>query len=353
MFIVHRSSFIVCISEHTPVKKDLTFAVSAIVLTLLLCYGLAAALPNHPPTPSRPFTLEKSGGKPAAALAGETVVMHVNGEPVTEREFMMYMQSAPQEMQAFYASGQGRELLAQEIVKIKALAQEAERLGIQNDADTAVRLNVDRSNILAGMALRKMVTKPSEERLRAEYAKDKKSFETVDLSHILISYEGAQVPPKNGQQITAEEAMKRAQEVSRRLRAGGDFAAAAREVSDDVQSGQNGGFLGPVGPGAMPPELDAAVMKLQSGQISDPVPSQFGIHIFKAGERKAAPLQEQVREALAVRIQRAEADAAVAKLQAAAKVDLDPKFFAKGPGQPMQGMPGQLQRPPQPRGSNR
>ena len=313
-------------------KRDLTFAVSAILVTLLLCFGLAAARPNLPPTPSRPFTMEKSSGKAGVPPAGEKVVMHVNGEPVTEREFMMYMQSAPQEMQAFYASPQGRQLLAQEIVKIKALAQEAERLGVDREAETAVRLNVDRSNILAGMALRKMVTKPSEERLRAEYAKEKKSFETVDLSHILISFQGAQVPPKSGQQIPPQEAMKRAQEIVRRLRAGRNYAAIAREVSDDVQSGQNGGLIGPVAPGALPPELDAVVMKLQPGQISDPVPSQFGIHIFRAGERKAAPLEDQVREALAARIQRSEADAAVAKLQAVAKVDLDPKFFPKGAG---------------------
>jgi parvulin-like peptidyl-prolyl isomerase len=316
------------------VRKDITFAVAAVVVIGLVCFALNAARPALPLVPSHPFEAAKA--TPArGALPNEKVVMHVNGEPVTEREFMMWVMSAPEEMRSFYAGAQGRELLAQEIVKIKALSQEAERLGLTTEAETATRLNVDRSNILAGMALRKIVPRPSEQRLQAEYAKDKKNFETVEISHILVAYAGGQIPPRTGRPQPAAQAMGRAREIATRLRAGADFAKVAQTESDDLQSGRAGGVLGPIPPGAMPPVLDAVVQKLKPGEISDPVQSQFGIHIFKAGERKAQPLGDQVREALTTRIQRADAEVAVQRLQKQAKVELDPKFFGKATLSPM------------------
>lgn len=302
-------------------KRDLIAAFIALILVAGVCYGLAAVRVDIPAKPSDPLPIET-----ARDLTGETIVMHVNGEPVTEREFNAFLAQAPAQAQGFYASPQGRRLLADELVKLKSLEQEAERLGIEKDPETRTRLSMTRTNILAGLALRRLVPPMTDAKLRAEYNKERRNLESVELSHILVAYQGGQVPPRSGQPLPLPQAMEKARAIAARLKGGADFAATAARESDDVNSGRSGGALGPVSGGALPPDLDAVAMSLQTGQISEPVRSDFGIHIFKAGKRTAQPY-EQIREALAQRVERQEAEEAVTRVSRGAKVELDPKFF--------------------------
>jgi parvulin-like peptidyl-prolyl isomerase len=68
------------------------------------------------------------------------------------------------------------------------------------------------------------------------------------------------------------------------------------------------------------------VTALQPGQVSDPVPSRFGVHIFKVGAHTSQPL-EQLRPSIARRIQQQATLEKVEQMRKAAKVDFDPKFF--------------------------
>lgn len=306
--------------------KDIAKGLIAILAVLAITYGLAAARPDRPLTPSAPFTGKAHGTPAKASAAGGRVIMHVNGEPVTEAEFGAFMTQAPEQMQMLYQSPEGRRLLAQEFVKLKVLEQEGRRLGIEHDANVATRLEMDRINVMAGSTLRKLVSKPSEARLRAEYEKEKGRLAAKDISHILIAYEGGVVPGRGGRTRTLAQAGAHASRIAQRAKGGGNFADLARSESDDVQPAQAGGFLGPIADGALPPELNAVVMSLQPGQVSDPVRSQFGVHVFKAGQAKSQPY-EQVRDTLAAQVQRQEAEAAMARLEKTAKVELDPKFF--------------------------
>lgn len=324
-------------------KKDIFAAAVAIVIVGGICFGLAAVRPDLPPTPSQPFTPAAGTAAKKKVGANETVVMRVNGEPITEREFNAFLTQAPAQMQPFYASPQGRRMLADELVKLKALEQEAARLGLENDPETSTRIDMMRTNILAGMALRKLVGAADDKKLRAEYEKERGNLETVELSHILIAYQGGQIPPRTGQAPPLPQAMAKAMSLMARLKAGADFAQLASRESDDVNTAREGGSLGPVGAGALPQELEGPVMTLQPGQISDPLRSQFGIHIFKAGQRSSQPF-EQLREALAARVERQEAEAAVIRLSQSAKVDLDPKFF---PAETPRRLPGAPGAPPQ------
>ena len=310
-------------------KRDLVAAVIALFLVAGVCYGLAAVRVDIPAKPSGALAVA-SGPRD---LTGETVVMHVNGEPVTEREFNAFLAQAPAQAQGFYASPQGRRLLADELVKLKSLEQEGRRLGLEKDPDARTRLDMTRTNILAGLALRKLVPPLSDAKLRAEYQKEQRNFQTVELSHILVAYEGGQVPPRSGRPLPLPAAMERARAIANRLKAGADFNQTAGRESDDLNSARAGGALGPVAGGSLPPELDAVAMGLQKGQVSDPVRSDFGIHIFKVDKRTSQPFEE-VRAALAQRIERQEAEAAVTRVSQNAKVELDPKFFPPQPTAP-------------------
>src|SRR6476620_480230 len=124
-------------------KKDLPIAIAAAVVILGVCFGLAAVRPNLPPPALTPVTTTAPAQtKPRPTNPNDPVVMHVNGEPVTQSEFEAYLQQAPDQMQPFYASPEGRRLFAQEIVKFKALEQEGRRLGVENDPQTMTRIDM-------------------------------------------------------------------------------------------------------------------------------------------------------------------------------------------------------------------
>jgi len=78
--------------------------------------------------------------------------------------------------------------------------------------------------------------------------------EQVRASHILLKTEG-----KN-----EEDVRKRAEEVLKKAKAGEDFAALAKQYSEDTSKDQ-GGDLGLFGKGRMVPEFEAAAFSMQPG----------------------------------------------------------------------------------------
>ena len=68
--------------------------------------------------------------------------------------------------------------------------------------------------------------------------------------------------------------------------AGADFATLAKEYSEDPGSAKEGGYLGFFKRGELVPEYEAASMKLEPGQLSPVVQSQFGFHLIQFIERK-------------------------------------------------------------------
>jgi peptidyl-prolyl cis-trans isomerase D len=101
--------------------------------------------------------------------------------------------------------------------------------------------------------------------------------EQVKASHVLI---------KTGEGKDEAAARKIAEEVLAKAKAGSDFAALAKQYSEDESNKDTGGDLGFFGRGAMVPEFDQAVFALEPGQISDIVKTQFGFHVIKLTEKK-------------------------------------------------------------------
>jgi foldase protein PrsA len=69
--------------------------------------------------------------------------------------------------------------------------------------------------------------------------------------------------------------------VLERIKNGESFANLAKELSIDKGSGKRGGDLGYFDRGMMVKPFEQAAFKLEKGQISEPVKSEFGYHIIK------------------------------------------------------------------------
>ena len=114
---------------------------------------------------------------------------------------------------------------------------------------------------------------------------------------------------------------KRRKPRSSASRGGEDFAKVATELSKDPAG--DGGDLGWFTKDRMVPEFADAAFKLQPGQISDPVKSQFGWHIIKVEERRMRtfpPFEELKEQAARFVAQKAQSDL-IASLHGTAKIE--------------------------------
>ncbi len=91
-------------------------------------------------------------------------------------------------------------------------------------------------------------------------------------AHILI---------ETGGELSDEEAKAKIEEIAARVKGGEDFAAIAKEVSQDPGSANEGGDLGFAGTGVYDPAFEDALYALNEGEVSAPVQSEFGWHIIK------------------------------------------------------------------------
>lgn len=104
----------------------------------------------------------------------------------------------------------------------------------------------------------------------------------VRASHILVK-----VPPESKPEVVIEK-QKAAQAIADRVKKGEDFAKLAKELSDDPSAKENSGDLNFFGKDQMVPEFSEAAFKMKTGEISEPVRSQFGYHVIKVTDRHDA-----------------------------------------------------------------
>ncbi|WP_347157678.1 peptidylprolyl isomerase [Pontibacter chitinilyticus] len=83
-----------------------------------------------------------------------------------------------------------------------------------------------------------------------------------------------------------QEAREQLEAIRKRILAGEDFATLAKQYSQDPGSAANGGELGFFKKKELVPEYEAAALRLEPGQISNVVESQFGFHLIQLIERK-------------------------------------------------------------------
>jgi peptidyl-prolyl cis-trans isomerase SurA len=119
--------------------------------------------------------------------------------------------------------------------------------------------------------------KISERKITKYYHKNQKDFwepSKARVRHILIlTDEGLSANKKKEKYLLVKR-------IHRKIKGGSDFAAAAKEYSEDI-SASEGGDVGFVEKGKMVSEFENAVYRMKEGEISDIVETEYGYHIIK------------------------------------------------------------------------
>lgn len=140
--------------------------------------------------------------------------------------------------------------------------------------------------------------KPTDDELREAYEMHLDRYEvpeTVRARHILLRVAQDADPAK------VKEVENKAIEILAQANDGGDFAALAKEYSEDTTAAQ-GGELGEFHRGQMVPAFEEAAFAAQAGEVVGPVQTQFGFHLIQVEahtEARLRPLEEvkeQVRD---------------------------------------------------------
>jgi peptidyl-prolyl cis-trans isomerase C len=198
----------------------------------------------------------------------------------------------------------------------------AQKMTIQDVRDDA-RSEMSVEKLVEGEIAAKIAIKP--EAVADFYQKNQDKFQQgprVRASHILITV------PQNADAATKQQARTKAETILKDLKGGKDFAAAAKENSQDPGSAVNGGDLGFFEKGQMVPPFEQAAFALNPGEMSELVESQFGYHIIKVAEKqtqRVVPLDEakgQIEQYLGQQSRQSETEAFVNTLKAKAKIEI-------------------------------
>jgi peptidyl-prolyl cis-trans isomerase C len=249
------------------------------------------------------FALPAAAQTEAPPATAETVVATVNGTDITVGHMLVLRARLPQQYQALppeaLFDGILEQLIQQEPLRDKV--EEISRVG-------------------------RLMLENEERTLRAVEAAEQIAAEGLTDAAIQAAYDEGYATQEPGTEYNAAHILvateAEAQAIVTELADGADFAAIARERSQDPGSGQNGGDLGWFGEGMMVAPFEAAVVALEPGAVSAPVETDFGWHVIRLNETRPLPIPtlEDVREEIVARLEQELVEAAIAELEETANI---------------------------------
>jgi foldase protein PrsA len=215
----------------------------------------------------------------------------VNGQEVSPLRFSQYVGQIAQRFggklsPTDYFSAQSYAL--EQTIQFTAMLQSAKKKVNVGKGE----LNAAISQVMAGQKIQDLNTLKELLKRNGLNFSDFENMIRDDLTvNKMISYvqSSVKVEPNDLKEIRASHILirkgpndkKQAEEILAMLKKGADFAALAKEKSQDPGSAKNGGDLGYFASGMMVPEFEKAAFNLKVGEVSGLVESQYGYHIIK------------------------------------------------------------------------
>ena len=234
-------------------------------------------------------------GKPVPKARVDTIVSQVQKQAASRN------QQVPPDLE---------KMVRDKVVTDEILSQEAERRGLGASPEFKAQMELARQAILIGMLAQDIDKKASvsDAEVQKEYDKFKAQASGTEYKarHILVEKEDE------------------AKAIVAQLKAGAKFDDLAKKSSKDPGSAQNGGDLDFASPASYVPEFSQAMVALKKGEYTDtPVKTQFGYHIIKLEDTRAAqfPPLADVKPQIQQRLAQQKAAAFRDELRAKAKTD--------------------------------
>lgn len=150
---------------------------------------------------------------------------------------------------------------------------------------------------------------------------------SLHIQHILIRY------ADSSNVADTTKALKKIQEIEKKIKDGANFGTMAQKYSQDVGSANKNGDIGMIQRGMTVRPFDEVAFKLKVGEVSPIVKTQFGFHLIKVMEESPYPEYDSDKENLKQMYQRisyqSDYDSLIAKLKKEMDYQLNTSTYNK------------------------
>jgi peptidyl-prolyl cis-trans isomerase C len=244
---------------------------------------------------------------PALAEGADPVLARVGGVEIHQSDLALAEEDIGSNIPAQTPEAK-RDYLINYVADMILVSKAAEAKKVADSNDFKQRLAFARNKVLMELLLqseaKSAVTNEAMHKVYDEAAKQMGDEQEVRARHILVEKED------EAKAIAAE------------IKNGADFAQLAKQKSKDPGAAE-GGDLGYFTKDQMVPEFAEVAFKLEKGQVSDPVKTQFGWHIIKVEDKRKRQLPEfdKVKDQIETFVQRKAQVEFVTKLRADSKIE--------------------------------
>lgn len=270
-------------------------------VSLFLCAGLIwaqspAASKSSAPAAQAPEQLHVRGPEATAQQEPNRVVATINGKQITAKQAEEMLKQVPEDQKKNVPNLAS---LLQRVYMIDQFADQAEKQKLDQQSPTREELALNRTQILAQAYINQIGKDPSNgpDAAKQYYDAHVADFDELKLSGILVAFNPPGTPATGASVSRTEaDAQAKANDLEKKIKAGGDFSALARTDSDNEQSAVHGGELGTfvLADGTLPATIRPVVLGLKPGEVSQPFRVNGGFYIFKVDSRTKLPF-DQVR----------------------------------------------------------
>ncbi|OGL39937.1 MAG: hypothetical protein A3C43_00345 [Candidatus Schekmanbacteria bacterium RIFCSPHIGHO2_02_FULL_38_11] len=263
----------------------------------------------------------------------KVILAEVGDKKITLQDLNSKISELPLQYRGFFSDPGKKETFLNSLVQQIVLAKKARELKMDQKPEISEKINDITNQILSQELVKEEILKKnniSDEEIKKYYGNNVDKYrepESVKASHILIK-----VDEDAGEEARSKSEAK-AKEILEKAKKGEDFAALAKEFSEDTATGKRGGDLGFFNKGRMVKEFNDVAFKLKPGEISDIVKTRFGYHIIKVeGKKKEhqkalTEVKSQIKETLSREALRKKLDEYTKKLYEESKVVMHPELL--------------------------
>ena len=276
-------------------KPAMVISAAAVAL-LVVAVALVVRPGNDPVAAQQPAPVIAANSGPAVARLGN--------QQVSPEELQALLAAVPpQTREQLRGNREALERWIRSRLAEKAVLEQADAQGWAQRPDVVRQTRAATEQIVFRDYLQSVsqvpADYPSAAELQQAYDAGKANWQTPALYRVSQIFLGVNEPQN------LEAVRKQAAELSKKAQASpADFAALAKEFSQDRLTAERGGDTGLQPLQQLVPEVRGAVARLKVGAVSDPVQSSAGFHVIKLTEQQPArtatldELRDQLTQAL-------------------------------------------------------